>query len=66
MDDNEDDATFDLFEEPKDYYPPPKQPTEAHYRTVAGQDLALRLVGSSPLWVSRPHLDLTAQLLFRM
>lgn len=53
MDKNDSDSEGDgdLFREPEDYYQPEKQPTVVQHRTISGQNLKLRLIGSSPLWV---------------
>jgi EEF1A N-terminal glycine/lysine methyltransferase len=41
----------DLFDEPHDYYLPEKPPTFVQHTLLSGQELQLRLVGHSPLWV---------------
>ena len=51
MESSDNEGVSDLFQEPLDYYAPEKQPTQAHHRTLGGQELTLRLVGHSPLWV---------------
>ena len=60
MEEIEDEPSFELFQEPTDFYQPEKQPTQAYYRTLNDQDLTLRLVGSSPLWVGELHSISTA------
>ncbi len=40
-----------LFQEPSDYYPPPKPATFESKTLQTGETLRLRLVGHSPLWV---------------
>ncbi|CZT22790.1 probable NNT1 Putative nicotinamide N-methyltransferase, has a role in rDNA silencing and in lifespan determination [Ramularia collo-cygni] len=49
MSDTEDDG-LDLFQEPKDYYQPEKEPTKVEHKTLAGKVLQLNLVGHNPLW----------------
>lgn len=51
MSDNEGD--LDIFQEPRDYYPPEKEPTYAQYTLLNGQHINLRLVGHNPLWVGQ-------------
>ena len=41
----------ELFQEPSGYYQDEKPHTFAKYRTHKGEELKLRLVGQSPLWV---------------
>ncbi|KAJ9653998.1 Protein N-terminal and lysine N-methyltransferase efm7 [Neophaeococcomyces mojaviensis] len=41
---------LDLFQEPKDYYAPPKPATFTSYTTKQGVEVKLRLVGHNPLW----------------
>ena len=41
----------ELFNVPDDYYLPEKPATFVEHRLQSGQDLRLRLVGHSPLWV---------------
>ena len=45
------DVAHNLFEEPVGYYEPEKQPRIVSHRTLKGQELTIRLVGHSPLWV---------------
>lgn len=40
-----------IFEEPSDYYPPPKPATFESKTLQTGEALQLRLVGYNPLWV---------------
>lgn len=63
MSDNgeDEDGSFDMFEEPEGYLPPEKQPTKVSHTTLSGQVLTLRLIGHSPLWVG---LLLTYLILF--
>jgi hypothetical protein len=42
----------DLFQEPKDYFKPDKEPTQVEHKTLNGTVLKLHLVGQNPLWVS--------------
>lgn len=54
MDNPSDDAgdeTFDLFQEPDDFYQKEKEPTQVQHRTLKGQTLNLNLVAQNPLWV---------------
>lgn len=44
-------APLDLFQEPADFYRPEKPATFTTYILQNGQNLNLRLVGHSPLWV---------------
>lgn len=46
-----DEAPFDLFQEPSDYYQPEKEATVAPYVLSSGAELSIRLVGHNPLWV---------------
>ena len=50
-DPDDDDDAFSMFQEPKGFYQPEKQPTVVSYETITGHELYLRLVGHSPLWV---------------
>jgi hypothetical protein len=43
--------SLDLFREPSGYYQPEKPPTFVTYQLESGQELSLRLIGHSPLWV---------------
>jgi nicotinamide N-methyltransferase len=50
--DDEDGApSLDLFQEPAEFYQPEKPATFTTYTLKNAQDLSLRLVGHSPLWV---------------
>ena len=40
-----------IFQEPSDYYPPPKPATFESKALQTGEVLQLRLVGHDPLWV---------------
>lgn len=40
-----------IFQEPSDYYPPPKPATFESKTLQTGEVLQLRLVGHNPLWV---------------
>ncbi|KAL8699933.1 MAG: hypothetical protein Q9201_005722 [Fulgogasparrea decipioides] len=48
----EDEVLIDtsLFQEPSDYYPPPKPATFESWTLQTGETLQLRLVGHNPLW----------------
>lgn len=52
MSDSEEGEAFDLFQEPKDFYPPEKEPSKVQHKTSKGDVLELNLVGHNPLWVS--------------
>ncbi|KAI4202667.1 MAG: hypothetical protein LQ346_001929 [Caloplaca aetnensis] len=45
-----------IFQEPSDYYPPPKPATYESRTLQSGETLRLRLVGHSPLWVLTDYL----------
>lgn len=45
------DAGLGMFKEPEDFYEPEKQLTTVTHTTSSGQELSLRLLGHSPLWV---------------
>jgi hypothetical protein len=63
MSDSEGEA-FDLFQEPKDYYEPEKEPTKVEHKTLKGEVLQLNLVGHNPLWVSVAHARFRWNVLF--
>lgn len=42
---------LDLFQEPDDFYEKAREPTQVAHKTLNGETLNLRLVGSNPLWV---------------
>ena len=50
--DNGEDSELNIFQEPADFYQPEKKPTFVSHQTLSGQEITLRLVGHSPLWVS--------------
>ena len=50
-DGSDSDVAIDIFQEPSDYFEPDKEHTFAEYSLKNGQQLSLRLVGQSPLWV---------------
>ena len=58
VDDGSEDGALGMFEEPAGYYQPEKQPTTVSHRTMNGQELILRLIGLSPLWVGDHKFDL--------
>ncbi|KAL8836338.1 MAG: hypothetical protein Q9170_002952 [Blastenia crenularia] len=45
-----------IFQEPSDYYPPPKPATFESRTLQTGETLQLRLVGHNPLWVVTDYL----------
>jgi nicotinamide N-methyltransferase len=47
-----DEEIGDLFQEPADFYQKEKPHTFFDYQLQSGNKLHLRLIGSSPLWVS--------------
>jgi len=47
------DDSFDMFQEPTDYYQEEKKPTFVEHGLADGRRLSLRLVGHNPLWVCR-------------
>lgn len=49
--DEEDLIDSAIFQEPPDYYPPPKPATFESRLLQTGETLRLRLVGHNPLWV---------------
>ncbi|KAI4115707.1 MAG: hypothetical protein LQ345_003745 [Seirophora villosa] len=55
---SDDEALIDtaIFQEPPDYYPPPKPATFESRTLQGGQTLRLRLVGHNPLWVVTDYL----------
>ena len=48
---NELEYALSIFQEPEGYREPDLKPTFIKHQTIQGQELTLRLVGSSPLWV---------------
>ena len=44
-----------IFQEPADYYPPPKPATFESRTLPTGETLRLQLVGHNPLWVCTIH-----------
>jgi EEF1A N-terminal glycine/lysine methyltransferase len=46
----ENDEPLNIFEDPKDYYPPSPKPTTEKHTLLSGYELSLRLVGHNPLW----------------
>lgn len=56
MSDSEEGETFDLFQEPKDFYQPEKEPSKVEHKTLKGDVLELNLVGHNPLWVSYTYV----------
>lgn len=54
--DSEEGDAFNLFQEPKDFYQPEKEPTKVEHKTLKGDVLQLNLVGHNPLWVSCAHV----------
>lgn len=42
---------LDLFNEPEGFFQEKKEPTTIVHKTLNGEQLSLRLVGYSPLWV---------------
>ena len=53
MADDSDEEAIDLFQEPEGYYQPEKEATFVKHRMLNGEELELRLVGNSPLWVRK-------------
>jgi len=51
-----DEGEIDLFQEPADFYQPPKEATFAAHHLLSGKELSIRLVGHNPLWVIAPPL----------
>lgn len=52
LNDEVDDFSSALFQEPVGYFPPEPAPTYTEYTLLSGQTIPLRLVGHNPLWVS--------------
>ncbi|KAF2452965.1 hypothetical protein BDY21DRAFT_293734 [Lineolata rhizophorae] len=50
MSDPGDDESFDMFQEPPDYFQPEKPATFATHALRSGETLHIRLVGHNPLW----------------
>ena len=50
-DSGSEDGDLGIFKEPEDFYQPEKPPTTASHTMLSGQELTLRFVGQSPLWV---------------
>ena len=53
---DDEDVSFDLFQEPDNYFKPKAPPHYVEHNLLSGQPLRLRLVGSDPLWVLDPGL----------
>lgn len=50
-DSDDEDAGLGMFEEPEGYRQPEKPPSTITHTTLSRQNLSLRLIGQSPLWV---------------
>lgn len=46
-----------MFDEPADFYEPEKEATFATHKLLNGDELTVRLVGHSPLWVRYNHFS---------